>query len=96
MISALITFLVYAFVIGLLLWLLQFVLANFPIVEPFRRIIWVVAVVIAVLVLIVLLLDMFGGGNMGLPRLRMSIEWAMVMLIFMAVALVAAIWMYDR
>jgi len=26
----------------------------------------------------------------------MSIEWAMVMLIFMAVALVAAIWMYDR
>jgi len=70
MISALITFLVYAFVIGLLLWLLQFVLANFPIVEPFRRIIWVVAVVIAVLVMIVLLLDIFGGGNMGLPRLR--------------------------
>ena len=71
MIGALITFVIYAFVIGLVLWLVQFVLAQFPIVEPFRRIIWVVAVVIAVLILIVLLLDLLGGGTIGVPRLRM-------------------------
>ena len=70
MIGALITLIIYAAVIGLLLWLLQFVLNSFPIQEPFRRIIWVAAVVIAVIFLIVLLLDLLGGG-IGVPRLRM-------------------------
>ena len=71
MIGALITLIIYAAVIGLLLWLLQFVLNSFPIAEPFRRIVWVVAVVIAVIFLIIILLDLLGGGSVGVPRLRM-------------------------
>ena len=70
MISALLTLIVYAMVIGLLLWLLQYVLNSFPVPEPFRRVIWIGAVVIAVLVLIMLLLDVMGGGNIGIPRFR--------------------------
>ena len=71
MIGALITLLIYAFVIGLLLWLLRFVLDSFPVQEPFRKIIWIVAVVIAVLFLIIFLLDLLGNGSMGVPRLRL-------------------------
>ena len=71
MIGALITLIIYAAVIGLLLWLLQFVLNSFPVQEPFRKIIWIAAVVIAVIFLIVLLLDLLGQGSMGVPRLRL-------------------------
>jgi predicted PurR-regulated permease PerM len=71
MIGTLLTLLVYALVIGLLLWLVQFVLSRFPVPEPFRNIIWIVAVVIAVIFLIMLLLDIVGGGaNLGIPRIR--------------------------
>ena len=71
MIGTLLTLIVYALVIGLLLWLLQYVLSSFPVPEPFRKIIWIAAVVIAVLFLIVLLLDIVGGGNtLGVPRFR--------------------------
>ena len=71
MIGALITLIIYAAVIGLLLWLLQFVLNSFPVQEPFRKIIWIAAVVIAVIFLIILLLDLLGQGGMGVPRLRL-------------------------
>jgi hypothetical protein len=71
MIGALITLIIYAAVIGLLLWLLQFVLNSFPVQEPFRKIIWIAAVVIAVIFLIILLLDLLGQGSMGVPRLRL-------------------------
>ena len=70
MISTLLTLIVYALVIGLLLWLLSYVLSSFPVPEQFRKIIWIVAVVIAVIFLIMLLLDVVGGGNIGVPRIR--------------------------
>jgi hypothetical protein len=70
MIGTLLTLIVYALVIGLLLWLLSYVLSAFPVPEPFRKIIWIAAVVIAVIFLIMLLLDVVGGGNMGVPRIR--------------------------
>jgi hypothetical protein len=70
MISTLLTLIIYALVIGLLLWLLNYVLAAFPIPQPFNKIIWIGGVVIAVIFLIMLLLDVVGGGNIGLPRIR--------------------------
>ena len=70
MIGTLLTLIVYALVIGLLLWLLSYVLRSFPVPEPFRKIIWIAAVVIAVIFLIMLLLDVVGGGNIGVPRIR--------------------------
>ena len=70
MIGALITLIVYLFVIGLLLWLVFYVLGSFPLPHPFPQIIRVVAVVIAVLIVIILLLDLLGGGGIGVPRLR--------------------------
>ena len=72
MISTLLTLIIYALVIGLLLWLLSYVLNSFPVPEPFRKIIWIAAVVIAVIFLIMLLLDIVGGGTsgLGIPRIR--------------------------
>jgi hypothetical protein len=70
MISALLSLVVYILVLGLIVWLLLYVLDQFPLPEPFHRVARVVIVVIAVLFLIVLLLDLVGGGNMGLPRFR--------------------------
>jgi hypothetical protein len=70
MIGTLLTLIVYAMVGGLLLWLLSYVLGSFPVPEPFRKIIWIAAVVIAVIFLIILLLDVVGGGSIGVPRIR--------------------------
>jgi hypothetical protein len=70
MISALITLIIYAAVVGLLLWLLFYVLDQFTLPHPFGKIIRIVAVVIAVLIIVILLLDLLGNGGVGLPRLR--------------------------
>lgn len=72
MIGTLLTLIVYALVVGLLLWLLQYVLAAFPIPHPFGKIIWIAAVVLAVIFIIMLLLEIIGGGpGLGIPRFRM-------------------------
>jgi hypothetical protein len=72
MLGALLTLIIYSLIIGLLLWLLSYVLAVFPVPDPFRRIIWVAAVVIAVIFAIILLLDLVGaGGGLGVPRFRL-------------------------
>jgi len=70
MIGALITLVGYLFVIGLLLWLVFYVLSEFPLPHPFPKIIRIGAVVIAVLIVIVLILDILGGGTIGVPRFR--------------------------
>jgi hypothetical protein len=71
MISALITLIVYILILGLLWFLLDYVLTAFPPPEPAGRLIRVVAVVIFVLVAIFLLLGVFGiGGVDGVPRFR--------------------------
>jgi hypothetical protein len=70
MISAIFTLLLYVIALGLLVWLVHYAVDNLPVVQPFGRWAKVIAVILAVMVLIVLLLDLAGGGNIGLPRLR--------------------------
>jgi hypothetical protein len=70
MISALFTLLLYAIALSLFVWLVHYAVDNLPVIAPFGRWIKVIAMIIAVLILIVLLLDLAGGGNIGLPRLR--------------------------
>ena len=70
MIGGLVNLLIYVIVIGLLLWLVLYVIEAIPLPDPFGRVARVVVVVIAVLILILLLLQLIGiGGNMQLPRL---------------------------
>jgi hypothetical protein len=71
MISALITLIVYLLVLGLLYWLVIYVLDTIPIPDPPNRIIKIALMVLMVLVIIVLLLNMLGvGGDLHMPRLQ--------------------------
>lgn len=69
MINTLISLVIYIIVIGLLLWLLQFVVDNIPMLAPFRQIARVLIMVIGVIFLIVILLSLLGGSGLNLPRL---------------------------
>ena len=70
MISALITLIIYLLVLGLLYWLVIYVLDTIPIPDPPNRIIKIALMVLMVLIVIVLLLNLIGmGGNLNLPKL---------------------------
>jgi hypothetical protein len=58
--SALVSFLVYIIVIGLVFYLLWWLLAQVGLPEPFNRVARIVLAVVAVLVLINLLLSLVG------------------------------------
>jgi hypothetical protein len=71
MIGALISLIIYLLVLGLLWWLVIYVLDNFPPPEPANRFIRVVIVVLFVLVAIFIILGLFGiGGMESVPRFR--------------------------
>lgn len=69
MIGMLITLVIYIIVLGLVLWLLQYVVNSLPMFAPFRQIANVIIMVIGVIALIVLLLSLVGDGGVRLPRL---------------------------
>jgi hypothetical protein len=69
MIGLLVTLIVYALVLGLLYWLVDYLLGVFPLPDPIGRIIRAAVIVIIVLILVGLLLS-FTGADYGLPRLR--------------------------
>lgn len=70
MIGALITLLIYYIVLGLVAWLVLYVIDVIPLPDPFNRIARVVVIVVCVLVLIMLLLQLVGSGtSIGLPKL---------------------------
>jgi hypothetical protein len=72
MIGALINLIIYLLVLGILIWLVLYVVDAIPIPEPINRIIKVAVVVIAALVVILLLLQLLGvsgGGGLQLPKL---------------------------
>ena len=66
MVSSLIYLIVVALVVGILLWLVFYIVDSFPVPDPPNRIIKIVATVIAVLVLVVMLLNLV-GINTGIP-----------------------------
>jgi hypothetical protein len=69
MIGTLITLIVYAIVLGLLYWLVDYLLGVFPLPDPIPRIIRAVMIVIIVLILISIILGL--AGVEGVPRLRL-------------------------
>lgn len=72
MIGALITLIVYLLIIGLLYWLIDYIIRTIPIPDPPARIIRIALMVLMVLVIIVLLLDLFGVTRSGMDIPRMN------------------------
>jgi hypothetical protein len=72
MISAIFTLIVYLIVLGLLYWLVVYVLDAVPIPDPPNRIIKILLMVLMVLVVIVLLLNLIGAGvgGINLPKFQ--------------------------
>lgn len=69
MIGELITLIIYLLVLGIILWLIYYVLDAIPIPEPINRIVKIAVVVIVSLVVIVLLLQLIGVNLGNVPRL---------------------------
>jgi hypothetical protein len=70
MITSLIMLVVYIIVVGLVLWLLNYLVDAVPLQDPFRRVAKVAIIVIGVLIIILLLLQFIGAMDAGFPRLR--------------------------
>ena len=70
MIGALVTLIIYILILGLVCWLLLYLIDFIPVPEPFNRVAKVVVMVGSVLILILLLLSLVEGtGALRLPRL---------------------------
>jgi TRAP-type C4-dicarboxylate transport system permease small subunit len=70
MISSLVFLIVYIIVLGLIIWLLNYLIDVVPLQDPFRRIAKVALLVVGTLIVILLLLNFIGVLDGGPPRLR--------------------------
>lgn len=68
MIGALIHLVIYLIVIGIIVWLLLYLIDAIPLPEPFNRVARVCIIVLSVLIVILLLLQLV-GTDVGMPRL---------------------------
>jgi hypothetical protein len=68
MIGTLITIIIYCVVLGLIVWLLNYLIDVIPLAEPFARIARIVVIVLAVLIVIMLLLSLVDSGPLRFPR----------------------------
>lgn len=70
MIGGLVTLIIYLLVLGVLIWLVYYVVDAIPLPDPLGRIIKLVVVVIACLVVILMLLSLLGvsTGGLSLPK----------------------------
>ena len=68
MIGTLITIIIYCLVLGLIVWLLNYLIDVIPLQEPFARIARIVVIVLAVLIVIMLLLSLVDSGPLRFPR----------------------------
>ena len=66
MIAALIHLVIYVVIIGVIIWLLLFLIDNVPLPEPFNRVARVVIIVVGVLILILALLNFIEPGIVSL------------------------------
>ena len=69
MIGTLIVLVVYIIILGLVLWLLHYVVNALPLFAPFKSIANIIITVIGVIALIVILLSLIGDTGVRLPRL---------------------------
>jgi hypothetical protein len=67
MIQTLLYLVIYILILGLVFWLLHYVISMLPIPEPFATVARVILGVVAVIIVILLLLQLVGGA--GLPKL---------------------------
>ena len=70
MITGLIYLVIYIVIVGVILWLLNYLIDNVPMEPPFRRVAKVAIMVVGVLIIILLLLNFVGLLDGGPPRLR--------------------------
>jgi hypothetical protein len=77
MVTALVYFTIYVIVLGLVIWLLLYVIDAVPLPDPFNRVARVCIIVIGVLILILLLLNLIGLG----PPPRLGRAWGLLSLI---------------
>ena len=70
MITSLIYLVVYIIVLGLIVWLLNYLIDVVPLAEPFNRVAKIALMVVAILIVILLLLNFIGVIDGGPPRLR--------------------------
>ena len=70
MIGALVTLIIYLLVLGILIWLVYYVVDAIPLPDPINRIVKLAIVVICALIVVVLLLNFLGVGvNLNVPRI---------------------------
>ena len=70
MITSLIYLVIYLIVIGVIFWLLLYLIDAIPLPEPFNRVARVIIIVVSVLIVILLLLQFVGALDGGMPRLK--------------------------
>ena len=70
MVGGLIALVVYIIIVGIILWLLRYLIGVLPMDEQFRTVANVIILVVGVLILILLLLNFAGLIDGGMPRLR--------------------------
>ena len=73
MISALITLIVYLIIVGLLYWLVMYVIDTIPIPDPPARIIKIALMVLLVLIIIMLIFNcLLAVGGVNMPKIKVN------------------------
>jgi len=67
MIGTLIHLIIYIIILGVIWWLLDYLISALPVPEPFAKVARILLVVVAVLIIVMLLLNLVGGlGSLSL------------------------------
>lgn len=74
MIGALISLIIYLLIIGILIWLVYYVVDAIPLPAPINRMVKIVVVILAALIVIVILLNVLGMGTGGLQVPRIGVQ----------------------
>ena len=69
MVESLISLVIYIVVVGVILWLLLYLVDNLPMLAPFQQVLRTVILVVGVLFLILILLQFLGLAGGSLPKI---------------------------
>jgi hypothetical protein len=69
MIETLLTLVIYILIIGVIFWLIDYVIQMVPLPAPFAQVVRVILAVVAVIIVILLLLRLVGGAGIHLTAL---------------------------
>lgn len=73
MIMALVNLIIYLLIVGILIWLVYYVVDAIPLPQPINKIVKLAVVVVTALIIIVLLLNLVGvGGGIDLPKIGVN------------------------